>query len=119
MQRDRPTVKVYVEYDHNDKSKQDLWAFPTAELAEEYRVFKDSKIYEIEMREVTPNQKRDKGWAIASGSNGRLYGHGGYGVSDPFVFGDKFVADELAKKLGIGDTAIEVYADTLEPVDGE
>ncbi len=112
------TVKAYVAFDPKMEGGQDVWAYASVEQA---RVSCSRfPIFEIEMREVIPPpEKRETGWAIMGGPSGPLYGRGWYGAPLPFAFREKGAAEELAEMLGHGAVAVEVYRDTMEPVDAE
>lgn len=113
------TVKAYVAFDPGYVGVQNVYA---ASTPGSLRVSSACRgyIFEIEMREVAPPPapKRETGWAVKNPSTGSLYGRDGYGLGTPFVFSSYGSAEEMAKTLVTG-VAVEVYRDTLGPVDDE
>ncbi len=114
---ERPTVKAYVRHNPDGRVAQDIWACASESLARD--IWPASRIFEIEMREVPPPKKRETGWAVYGTTLNGLYGPSGFGSARPFVFSTQSAADELAEMLGHGAAAVEVYRDTMEPVDAE
>lgn len=111
-------VKAYVAFDHKMEGGQDVWAYASVEQA---RVSCSRfPIFEIEMREVPPPApKRETGWVVKAARD-FMFGSEGFGDTNPIFFTEQtakeFAASGYCDGTGV---AIEVYRDTLEPVDAE